>query len=148
MDHISPSEVHPTVKVLSLAALDDDQASLDRIFDRWLSALCPNCRWKLDTRSSVESAITLLEHNEVAILLCDNDGKSNTWREMLSRCENLKHPPCLIVTSRVADERLWAEALNLGAYDVLAKPFDVTEVTRTLSRAFRHWTNSTVLAVN
>jgi len=34
------------------------------------------------------------------------------------------------VTSRLADERLWAEALNLGAYDVLAKPFDSTEAMR------------------
>jgi hypothetical protein len=30
---------------------------------------------------------------------------------------------------------LWAEALNLGAYDVLANFFDLTEVTRTLSSA-------------
>jgi len=142
MDHRTQFEAHPTVKVLSVTALDDDQASLDGIFDRWLSALCPNCHWTLDTRSSVESAIPLLEHDEVAILLCDSDGKSNIWREMLARCEKLKRPPCLIVTSRLADERLWAEALNLGAYDVLAKPFDVTEVTRTLSRAFRHWTNN------
>jgi hypothetical protein len=34
------------------------------------------------------------------------------------------------VTSRLADERLWAEALNLGAWDVLAKPFDADEVIR------------------
>jgi DNA-binding NtrC family response regulator len=148
MDHTSTSEMHPTVTVLSLTTLDDDQAYLGKIFDRWLSAVSPNCRWNLDTRSSVESAIPVLERDEVAILLCDSDGKSNAWREMLSRCESLKRPPCLIVTSRSADERLWAEALNLGAYDVLAKPFDVTEVTRTLSRAFRHWSDSTALALN
>jgi CheY-like chemotaxis protein len=38
-------------------------------------------------------------------------------------------PPMLIVTSRLADDYLWAEALNLGAYDVLAKPFDASEVS-------------------
>jgi hypothetical protein len=32
----------------------------------------------------------------------------------------LPDPPVLIVTSRLADEYLWAEALNPGAYDVLA----------------------------
>jgi FixJ family two-component response regulator len=42
----------------------------------------------------------------------------------------------LIVTSRLADEHLWAEALNLGAYDVLAKPFDQEEVIRVLSSAW------------
>ena len=51
----------------------------------------------------------------------------------------LSIPPLLIVTSRVADACLWAEALNMGAYDVLAKPFDLTEVTRILSSAWLHW---------
>ena len=43
----------------------------------------------------------------------------------------------MIVTSRLADERLWAEALNLGAYDVLAKPFDRTEAMRVVAAAWR-----------
>lgn len=148
MDTASPNALHPTANVLSVTTFDDDRASLGRIFDRSLATLCPDCRWNLATRSSLESAMPLLERDEVAILLYDGDVISNTWREMLSRCEHLKHPPCLIVTSSRADERLWAEALNLGAYDVLAKPFDVTEVSRTLSRAFRHWTDNMLSPVN
>jgi hypothetical protein len=42
-------------------------------------------------------------------------------------------PPSFIVTSRLADERLWVEALNVGAYDVLVKPFDVAELKRVFS---------------
>ena len=38
-------------------------------------------------------------------------------------------------------ERLWAEALNLGAYDVLAKPYDPTEVVRSVSLAWLQWTS-------
>ena len=45
----------------------------------------------------------------------------------------------MIVTSRSADERLWVEALNLGAYDVLAKPFDRDEVLRSVSMAWLNW---------
>jgi DNA-binding response OmpR family regulator len=48
----------------------------------------------------------------------------------------------LIVTSDLADDRLWAEALNLGAYDVLAKPFRAAEVFRTVSLAWRQWKDS------
>jgi DNA-binding response OmpR family regulator len=51
----------------------------------------------------------------------------------------MAHPPLFIISSRLADERLWAEALNLGAYDVLAKPFDAREVLHAFSRALRHW---------
>jgi DNA-binding response OmpR family regulator len=47
--------------------------------------------------------------------------------------------PILIVTSRLADEYLWAEALNVGAYDVLAKPFEREEVIRIVSLASRSW---------
>jgi hypothetical protein len=43
------------------------------------------------------------------------------------------------VGSRSADEFLWAEALNLGAYDVLARPFEPSEVMRTLSLAWLQW---------
>jgi len=54
---------------------------------------------------------------------------------------SLPDPPFLVVTSRLADDRLWAEALNLGAYDVLAKPFDKTEVNRIVRSAWLRWTN-------
>ena len=42
----------------------------------------------------------------------------------------------MIVTSRLADDRLWAEVLNLGGYDVLAKPFDASEVARVVGTAW------------
>ena len=53
--------------------------------------------------------------------------------------QSLPNAPSLIVASRLADDRLWGEALNLGAWDVLAKPFDPTEVIRSLHSAWRRW---------
>jgi DNA-binding response OmpR family regulator len=61
------------------------------------------------------------------------------WTQLLDEIRLLSIPPLLIVTSRVADDYVWAEALNRGAYDVLARPFDRTEVTRILSSAWLHW---------
>ena len=58
---------------------------------------------------------------------------------MLDEISLLPDPPLFIVTSRLADERLWAEALNLGAWDVLAKPYDTDEVIRIVSVARQHW---------
>jgi hypothetical protein len=34
---------------------------------------------------------------------------------------------------------LWAEALNLGAYDVVPKPFDSHELSLIISFAWLHW---------
>jgi hypothetical protein len=58
---------------------------------------------------------------------------------MLAEAAQLLPSPFLIVTCRLADEHLWAEALNVGAYDVLAKPFDAPEVIRVVSLAWLHW---------
>jgi DNA-binding NtrC family response regulator len=58
---------------------------------------------------------------------------------MLDVIHHVQDAPALIVTCRLADERLWAEALNLGAYDVLAKPFDRDEVLRSVSLAWLNW---------
>jgi DNA-binding response OmpR family regulator len=40
-----------------------------------------------------------------------------------------------VVVSRNADERLWAEVLNLGGYDLLLKPYNANEVRRTIRGA-------------
>lgn len=39
----------------------------------------------------------------------------------------------------MADERLWAEVLNLGGYDVLPTPFEPDEVTRVCTGAWLAW---------
>jgi len=44
----------------------------------------------------------------------------------------------LIVVSSAADARLWAEALNLGAWDVLEKPLDRREVIRSVKSGWQH----------
>jgi hypothetical protein len=38
---------------------------------------------------------------------------------------------------------LWAEALNLGAWDVLAKPFDHIGVIRSVKSAWQRWHDQT-----
>ncbi|HUA60473.1 MAG TPA: hypothetical protein VML19_17050 [Verrucomicrobiae bacterium] len=57
--------------------------------------------------------------------------------EMLHYVQSRPNPPLLIVTSRLADDRLWAEALNLGAWDVVGKPLVASEVVRSIEPAFR-----------
>ena len=49
----------------------------------------------------------------------------------------MAEPPVVIVTSRIADDSLWAEVLNLGGYDVLAKPFREAELIWALESAWQ-----------
>lgn len=61
--------------------------------------------------------------------------EGRSWKDILSELEGTNNPPPLIVTDRLADEALWAEVLNLGGYDVLAKPFEEKEVLHTIELA-------------
>jgi DNA-binding response OmpR family regulator len=58
------------------------------------------------------------------------------WNTILLGLRELPDPPSVVVVSRFADEHLWAEVLNLGGYDVLATPFDRSEVLRVLYLAW------------
>lgn len=80
-----------------------------------------------------------MSQEKIPIVICESNLLPGTWQDMLHCLRLLSDPPFLIVTSRLADGHLWAEALNLGAYDVLAKPFDKDEVVRIVSLAWQHW---------
>jgi DNA-binding NtrC family response regulator len=121
------------ITVLNLDPLGADHASLMDISAR--------SEWTLASTSTVESALESLRANRIPIVFCNSDLRPGLWQEMLDHVSALPEPPYLIVTSRLADDRLWAEALNLGAYDVLAKPFDRSEVDRIVRSAWLRWNN-------
>lgn len=119
------------IPVLSLSPVQTDHTTLKE--------LLPRPQWSVYQANTVVSALKLLRTlRPVPVVVCERDLLSDSWQEMLSITALLPEPPSVIVASRFADDHLWAEALNLGAYDVLAKPFDVVELTRSLRLAWLH----------
>ena len=96
-------------------------------------------RYTLKAVSRIPSAVYVLQQTPTAVVLCDSELLAGSWTELLGHISTLPDSPYVIVTSRLADERLWIKALNLGAYDVLAKPFEAVEVVRSVTRACGHW---------
>ena len=94
--------------------------------------------WRLEHASSIGEASALLSENPAAVVITERDLSRGNWKDVLEAMGSMPSPPLLIVISRLADEHLWAEALNLGAYDVLAKPLDHTEIARVLNLAMNH----------
>jgi len=123
------------VSVLSVSPIEEDHASLQRILSDPEWSTCTQPSVVLRPLLTPHAAMQMLRDNPIPIVLSEHD----IWRKMLEHISSLPDPPLLIVTSRLADEYLWAEALNLGAYDVRAKPFNTAEVNRTLSLALQHW---------
>ena len=118
------------ITVLNLDPVEADHASLNDIV---------GSEWTLASSPTVESALESLRAHRIPILFCTSDQRPGLWQVMLDRVLSLPDPPFMVVTSRLADDRLWAEALNLGAYDVLSKPFDKTEVNRIVRSAWQRW---------
>jgi DNA-binding NtrC family response regulator len=117
--------------VFSISPVEEDHAALKQI----LNVL----KFKVKTSATLASALAVLRKNLFPIVVVERDLAPGSWRDLLEHAVRLPAPPLLIVTSRLADERLWAEAINIGAYDVLAKPFEVQEVCRVVEAAWRHW---------
>lgn len=107
-----------------------------------LSHILAHSAWTLLTAHDVGSARRLLAQHHVHVVLCDPKLPDGTWKDLLATLEQTPEPPQLIVTAHQADDRLWAEVLNLGAWDVLVKPFHAKEVYRTVHLAWRHWTDT------
>jgi DNA-binding NarL/FixJ family response regulator len=94
------------------------------------------------TAPNINSALTLLQKHDIAVVICGQNLLPGTWIDVLEHLNALPIPPSLIVTFRLADEQLWAEALNLGAWDVLvSSPFVPDEVIRCVKSGWRHWDN-------
>jgi DNA-binding NtrC family response regulator len=83
--------------------------------------------------------LALLRDQSVAVLLCERDHADGNWEDLLKATARLPAPPNLIVFSRLADESLWAQVLNLGGFDVLMTPFEAEEVLRVTFAAWSHW---------
>lgn len=110
---------------------EEDHELLDHLF--------VEKQWRLFRTRTVQGALTLLRTNHIPVIVSDTEVPDGGWKKILSTVQQLAHPPLLVVTSRLADEHLWAEVLNLGGHDVLAKPFRLTELVWVLENAWRRF---------
>jgi DNA-binding response OmpR family regulator len=93
---------------------------------------------RIQTADSCHTAFQSLAARRISIVVCERDLPDGSWRDVLERLGSSPERPYLIVTSRLADEWLWAEVLNIGGYDVLAKPFNAEETRHVLETACLH----------
>jgi DNA-binding response OmpR family regulator len=125
------SEAASVVKVLAILPSPEDRTCLTRILG--------HAHWNLHFADRLEHASALIDGLGAGVVISDCTLPDASWQDVLHELQQQPAEPPLIVVSRLADDRLWAEVLNLGGYDVLSTPFDTTEVTRSVGLAWRHW---------
>jgi DNA-binding response OmpR family regulator len=123
--------LHPApVRLVTVGVEDSDQRQLARFLNE------PECR--LFRASARRDALPLVRKHCPDVVLCEPFLSDGGWQDLLSDLQAEERMPMLIVCSLLADDRLWAEVLNIGGYDVLMKPFQPVEVTRVVRMAARH----------
>jgi DNA-binding response OmpR family regulator len=122
--------VEPNPRILSVSESPSDHTALVRIVD--------NTQWRVDTADTCNEALQKLPYIGALAVFIDSLLPDGTWKDVLALAITLEEPPLLVVTSRLADDILWSEVLNLGGYDVLLKPLIKDEVRRVLASIWTH----------
>jgi len=74
-------------------------------------------------------ALRGISGGQPGILLCDKQLPDGDWKDLIGWLADDPEPPRMIVLAG-DDPVFYAEAINLGAYDVLMRPLDAEELRR------------------
>jgi DNA-binding response OmpR family regulator len=121
------------VTSLAISSNEADLGFLRNMFD--------DSNWKLLIAHTYREAMTQLSLQRMPIVLCERQLPDGNWKDVLSQLAPILNRPRLIVISRCADEKLWAEVLNMGGFDLLATPFREEEVGFAIGSAWLDWKN-------
>lgn len=120
-----------TAIVLAILPSAEDQASMKQILG--------HSKWSLHVVETLGHARPLIDELAAGVVISDHQLPDGGWQDVLLELQCRRVEPVLIVVSRLADDGLWAEVLNLGGYDVLAAPLQAQEAIRSVSAAWQHW---------
>lgn len=104
-----------------------------------LRCLLTGSSWALCTAVTLADAAEQLNRTPFPVIFCERHLADGDWKALLRIANDLEHRPSVVVFSRHADDALWTEALNAGAFDVLPGAGNQKTVFRTLSNAWRSW---------
>ena len=115
------------IRVLHVTPNETDHVSLRFVLQH------PN--WQIHRAQNYQEARAFILQRPVSVVISEAALPDGNWKGILDDTRRSLDAPNLIVTSRLADDRLWAEVLNLGGWDVLSTPFEAGEVVRVLFAA-------------
>lgn len=120
-------ESHAAATILVISPNEADQEFFRSVFQFPF--------WKAYNVGTYREALKWLTRDRMNVIVCDCQLPDGSWKDILSQTQVLPDPPCVIVTSLLPDDLLWAEVLNMGGYDVVAKPFVREEAVRIVELA-------------
>ena len=102
----------------------EDEANLRMVLQKELERL----GYRVQVSPDGEAALRKLEESNVDVLLCDINMPRIDGMEVLRRVHERPNPPEVIMLTGQATVETAVEAMKLGAYDYLTKPYSITEL--------------------
>jgi len=102
----------------------EDEANLRLVLQKELERL----GYRVQSAPDGEAALRKLEESNVDVLLCDINMPRIDGMEVLRRVHERPNPPEVIMLTGQATVETAVEAMKLGAYDYLTKPYRITEL--------------------
>jgi DNA-binding NtrC family response regulator len=122
---------------------EDDRIVILAVLTDWqdtdLQRVIAHTRWHLKVVYSVADAVDALATLPISVVLCDHELDDGDWLDLVCATDNMNPRPPTIVLSANRDDRLWADVLNSGGYDVLIRPLNAREVYSLVPMAWRTW---------
>ena len=109
----------------------EDEANLRLVIQKELQRL----GYRVDVAPDGEAALRRLEEGNVDVLLCDINMPRIDGMELLRRVHERPNPPEVIMLTGHATVETAIEAMKLGAYDYLSKPYRITELDALVKQA-------------
>jgi DNA-binding NtrC family response regulator len=120
------SEISPTRILVA-----EDEANLRLVIQKELERF----GYRVQVAPDGEAALRLLEESNVDVLLCDINMPKMDGMELLRRVRERANPPEAIMLTGHATVETAIEAMKLGAYDYLSKPYHITELDALVRQA-------------
>ncbi len=102
----------------------EDEVNLRLVLQKELERL----GYRVQAAPDGEAALRKLEESNVDVLLCDINMPRIDGIEVLRRVHERPNPPEVIMLTGQATVETAVEAMKLGAYDYLTKPYTITEL--------------------
>lgn len=102
-----------------------------------LKSILSHTRWQVELVHSIAEAITAIRSLAISVILCEEKLSDGTWRDLIEATRQLCPRPEILVLSVNADMGLWAEVLNCGGYDLMARPLRAPEIYDVVPMAWR-----------
>jgi DNA-binding NtrC family response regulator len=102
----------------------EDEANLRMVLQKELE----RHGYRVQVAPDGEAALRRLEESNVDVLLCDINMPRMDGMELLRRVHERPNPPEVIMLTGQATVETAVEAMKLGAYDYLTKPYSIVEL--------------------